>query len=75
MGPPSGSRPRLGASVDFSRTGISVEALPNLSGKQVKKPKMEAKIQMETTRIFWRVVGPSSKVRMGAPRLEEDAGN
>ena len=70
-----GSRPSVGAKVDFSRTGISVVPFPNLSGKQVKKPKMEAKIQMETTRIFWRVVGPSSKVRIGAPRLVEEAGN
>ena len=69
----------LGAKVDFKRTGKSEPdwttaglSPPNLSGKQVKKPKMEAKIQMETTKIFWRVVGPSSKVRIGATRVELD---
>ena len=41
----------------------SAVSVTNLPGKHVKMPKREEKIQMETTKIFWRAVGPSDSVR------------
>ena len=53
-----------GLMVDWSVTiGSSAASDTNLSGKQVKMPKSDEKIQIETTKIFWRVVGPSDNVR------------